>query len=232
MGQLISVRFLAFSGLFNSWHALGNMGRSMRSPVNAEGLVFHKLMGTGAGNGFSIIPDFSQYAWLSVWENEVHANRFFEQDRQWKELSGRCSHVFGWDAVPLRGHGTWNGKQPFIFSEKKEKWSGNVAVITRASIRRAQALRFWWRVPAASRAFPVHQGLIYAKGVGELPLVEQATLSLWENVESLQTYAYKREEHVKVIEETRRFNWYSEEMFVRMGVVRTIGAFPSRKLVT
>lgn len=228
MGQLITVRFLNFNGLSNRWHALGNMGRSMLNPVNADGLVFQKLMGTGAGNGFSIFPDFSKYVWLSVWEEEVHANRFFERDRQWKQLSSRCRDEFGWDAVPLRGHGTWNGKQPFIFSETKEKWSGNVAVITRASIRRSQTLRFWWRVPSASRAFPVHKGLIYAKGVGELPLVEQATLSLWESVESLQHYAYKREEHVKVIAETRKFNWYSEEMFVRMGVVRTIGAFPSR----
>lgn len=225
-GQLVTVRLLKFEGTSSKWHALENMGRSMSAPVSAEGLVFQKLMGTGGGNGFSIFPDFSHYAWLAVWQHERDALRFFDRDSHWHRLSGRSSSVFGWDAVPLRGHGTWNGKQPFIFTENRDQWQGPVAVITRASIRRSQTLRFWWRVPAASRAFPLHQGLLYAKGVGELPLVEQATVSLWENIQFLQQFAYKREEHVRVIAETRKYDWYSEEMFIRTGVVKIIGELP------
>jgi hypothetical protein len=34
-----------------------------------SGLKFYKLLGTGAGAGFSLYPDFSTYSILCVWDN-------------------------------------------------------------------------------------------------------------------------------------------------------------------
>ncbi|MEY3855064.1 MAG: Spheroidene monooxygenase, partial [Bacteroidota bacterium] len=62
----------------------------------------------------------------------------------------------------------------------------------------------------------------FAKGVGEFPLTEQATCSLWESAAHIDAFAYKSNEHSPMIKKTRQFNWYREEMFVRMKVLRTL----------
>ena len=38
--------------------------------LNHDGLKFIKLLGTGSKDGFSIIPDFTSYVMISVWEND------------------------------------------------------------------------------------------------------------------------------------------------------------------
>ena len=65
-------------------------------------------------------------------------------------------------------------------------------------------------------------GLILAKGVGEFPLTEQATCRLWESAAHIDDFAYKSKEHSPMIKKTRQYNWYKEEMFVRMKVLRTL----------
>jgi len=78
-------------------------------------------------------------------------------------------------------------------------------------------------VPGSSKGLENQPGLIFAKGVGELPLVEQATLSLWDNVQAVQTFAYKGKSHAPMVRKTRETGWYSEEMFVRMAVTDEFG---------
>ncbi len=221
-GHFITIRFLLFKGFQAKRFAFAEMGRSLVSGWKAPGMVFSKHLGTGAGNGFSIMPNFGLYAWLGVWESAEHAERFFAQDSRWLEFSQKSNEVSGWDAVPMKGKGTWNGLQPFDFSADDEVWDGPVAVITRASIRWSKSLLFWWNVPSASKHLEGKQGLKYAKGVGELPLFEQATFSLWESARNLDQFAYQSKEHAPMIKKTRKYEWYSEEMFVRMRVVKEV----------
>jgi hypothetical protein len=223
-GQFITIRFLSFKGFQAKRFAFAEMGRSLVSGWSADGLVFSKHLGTGAGNGFSILPNFGLYAWLGVWESPKHAERFFESNSRWLQLSAFSDHISGWDAVPMKGKGTWNGLQPFDFSAPDEAWDGPVAVITRASIRWSKSLLFWWNVPSASKHLEGKQGLKYAKGVGELPLFEQATFSLWESAHNLDQFAYQSKEHAPMIKKTRKYDWYSEEMFVRMKVVKLVAS--------
>ncbi len=221
-GHFITIRFLSFKGFQSKRYAFAEMGRSLVSGWKAPGMVFSKHLGTGAGNGFSIMPNFGLYAWLGVWESAEHAERFFAQDSRWLEFSQKSNEVSGWDAVPMKGKGTWNGLQPFDFSADDEVWDGPVAVITRASIRWSKSLLFWWNVPSASKHLEGKQGLKYAKGVGELPLFEQATFSLWESARNLDQFAYQSKEHAPMIKKTRKYDWYKEEMFVRMRVVKEV----------
>jgi heme-degrading monooxygenase HmoA len=51
--------------------------------------------------------------------------------------------------------------------------------------------------------------------VGELPLIYQATLSIWETQEHMRAYAYKNPQHLEAIKKTKELNWYSEELFGR-----------------
>ena len=221
-GQFITIRFLEFNCFSSKRHAFAEMGRSLVTGWSADGMVFSKHLGTGAGNGFSIWPNFGLYAWLGVWESPEHAERFFESNSRWLQFSAFSDQISGWDAIPMKGKGTWNGLQPFDFSAPNEPWDGPVAVITRASIRWSKALLFWWNVPSASKHLEGKQGLKYAKGVGELPLFEQATFSLWESARNLDQFAYQSKEHAPMIKKTRKYDWYSEEMFVRMKVVKLV----------
>ncbi|MFD3275988.1 spheroidene monooxygenase [Aquirufa echingensis] len=218
-GKFVTIRFLNFTGFQAKRHAFAEMGRSLVQCWSAPGLLFAKHLGTGAGNGFSILPNFGLYAWLGVWESPQKAEAFFLTDARWLQLAQQSNSISGWDAIPLKGKGTWNGKQPFDFSDSIPAWDGPVAVITRASIRWHKSLLFWWNVPSASKHLEGKQGLTYAKGVGEFPLLEQATFSLWESSSNLDQFAYQSKEHAPMIKKTRQYDWYSEEMFVRMGVV-------------
>ncbi len=219
-GKFITIRFLSFKGFTAKKSAFAEMGRSLLHTWSAPGLVFAKHLGTGAGNGFSVLPNLGLYAWLGVWESPEQAEQFFESDTRWLTFVHDSNGISGWDAIPLKGKGTWNAKQPFDFTSTDLNWDGPVAVITRASIRWHKSLLFWWNVPSASKHLEGKQGLLYAKGVGEFPLLEQATFSLWESAANLDQFAYHSKEHAPMIKKTRKYDWYSEEMFVRMGVVK------------
>jgi len=52
------------------------MGGGPRLVKNTKGLLFFKLLGTGK-KGFSVLPDWSEYAFLAVWESEDDAGLFF-----------------------------------------------------------------------------------------------------------------------------------------------------------
>lgn len=219
-GKFITIRFLTFSGFSARRLAFAEMGRSLVRGWSAPGLVFAKQLGTGAGNGFSIFPDFGLYAWLGVWDSPESAYTFFESNSRWLDLISHSSEMSGWDGEPLKGKGTWNNVSPFDFSDADAEWTGSIAVITRASIRWYKSLLFWWNVPSASKHLEGKEGLLYAKGVGELPLLEQATFSLWDSAKRLDQFAYQSKEHVPMIKKTRQYDWYKEEMFVRMKVVK------------
>jgi hypothetical protein len=226
-GRHIAVRFMTFSGFKARWRAFGGMGLSLRHGLQAPGLCFGKMLGSGAGNGFSIWPDWGTYAWFTVWERAEDAEAFFATDAMLTDLRGYASSEWGFTAQPIRAHGTWNGVQPFDLDPSAQPALGaRLAVLTRASIKRSQAWRFWWNVPSASRHVERHSGLRFAKGVGEYPLIEQATLSLWNSAEELDAFAYQSHQHRPMVQKTRKHGWYSEEMFVRMEVLSMFGELP------
>lgn len=68
-----------------------------------------------------------------------------------------------------------------------------------------------------------HPGLIFSVGIGELPLIQQATFSIWENIEAMTDYAYKSPQHKKVIQMTQKINWYKEELFARFLITKIEG---------
>jgi hypothetical protein len=65
--------------------------------------------------------------------------------------------------------------------------------------------------------------------VGEIPLFEQATLSLWNSQKELNDFAYKSRQHAPVVKKTRDYNWYSEELFLRMRIIDKFGENLSKK---
>lgn len=225
MSQVTSVEVFRYSGFQNKRWALAQMREFHPGMKNVPGLVFYKLLGSGAGNGFSIWPDFSTFVLLTVWENREARESFQTENSSYMEMCDRSTERSGALLRAKRGHGTWNGGQPFEFSQEEDS-NLPLAVLTRASISRKKALKFWRRVPAVSRRITEQPGLLWAKGVGELPLVEQATLSIWKDAEVLQKFAYGHGgRHQPMVKMTREVGWYSEEMFVRFDVLEWEGSF-------
>ncbi|MEQ8471073.1 MAG: spheroidene monooxygenase [Marinoscillum sp.] len=182
-------------------------------------------MGTGKGNGFNPWPDFSTYAIVQVWENEQYAHQFFEDAtilERYKRHSAERWIVLMKNIV---AKGKWSGARPFTASDSLHPDNPYLAIITRATIRKTKLGKFWRYVPTSHRPLADNPGLIYTKGIGEVPVLQMATFSLWENEEALKAFAYQSKEHTKAIQMTRELNWYSEELFARFQPFASYGTW-------
>lgn len=212
--QVTTISIFHFQGWKNKFRALSQMGLAPARMRNAPGLSFFKLLGSGGENGFSIRPNFGTYALLGVWDCEADAERFFQEHPAFQDYRSLAA---SWKTIYLRNtaaHGAWDGQAPFqaagVFDPTEP-----VAVITRATIRRRHLWRFWRFVPSVSRDVENRPGLRLAIGIGELPLLQQATFSLWDSGRQMLDYAYRRPEHSAMVRKTRELGWYKEELFAR-----------------
>jgi len=203
--------------------ALAQMATAPPRLRRVAGLRFFQLLGSGAANGFGFWPNLRRYGFIATWARAEDAATFFAGHPVWAAYTQRSLETWTADLAPLQAHGAWNGTNPFADDLAAPGGVGPVAVLTRASIRLRRAPRFWRFVEPTSRALVGAEGLRLAIGLGELPLVRQATFSVWESAAAMQQYAYHDARHREVIQLTRREGWYSEELFARFQVLRSTG---------
>jgi hypothetical protein len=183
---------------------------------------FWKLLGCGKNGTFDIHPDHQQWGLMAVWENEVDFIDFKQHS-----LIAKWWRFFGeeqWSVLlePTESHGKWSGKKPFG-DPKIRGHEGMVGVLTRATIRPTKLKNFWKNVPKVSAIMGDAKGFITSVGIGEAPLMMQATFSVWESLEDVKTFAYKDAAHAEVIQLTRKEDWYSEELFARFKIIKSEG---------
>ena len=213
----VSLTFFYFSK--NQFWAFKQMGVGYRQLKNVEGLRFKKLLGTGGGAGFSLRPDFSTYAFLGVWESQATAEVFLSQHPFMHSYLKKASAHRTLQLQPFQTAGLWDKQNPFQPALKEApKATQAVAIITRASLRWSRLRAFWKSVPAASKAIASAQGIQFYKGIGEWPWIQQATVSIWDNLEAVEQFAYKGS-HAKIIKKTRQQKWYAEDMFSRFVIL-------------
>ena len=202
------------------WWAFGQMGR--RTLENPAGATFSRMLGCGR-KGFNIVPDFRQYAFLADWENDQCAGDFFAS-ALFKNYLSRATEHYTLKMQPLQVHGQWDGAEPFRVPDNFGKnYHGPVVVLTRAKINFAKLLDFWRHVPRAHASLDKSEGVLLALGIGENPVTQQATLSVWDSVESLTQFAYQRPGHREVVKRTRQRGWYGEDLFARFVPVAELG---------
>lgn len=204
------------------WWAFKQMPAAKRVLAEQPGLTFGKLMGTGSGEGFSIWPDFGTYALLTVWEDPKDRH-YFENHSWYQALRFNSESFTKLELRPLSSKGSWQGANPFQEESLAPEGLPYTMVLTRARIRTARLPQFWQNVPQVSKVIKRTPGLLYSKGVGEWPLIEQATVSFWQDQAAIDTFAYRKHEHQSVIKKTHRYNWYSEELFARFQVLSLSG---------
>lgn len=201
-----------------------------RIPLLLNGkLSFWRLMGCGKNGTFDKQPDLKQWALLGVLDEKSMKDPalFGDHPELLREIFGRF--IAGWIRYfsskshsyilqPIESHGLWNGKQVFGDLPKSSEYDGEIAVMTRATIRLAKLGRFWQHVPDAANEMANAPGFINSYGVGEWPWIKQATFSIWSSKAAMRDFAYKSHHHKEIIRKTHAEKWYSEEMFVRFRV--------------
>ena len=224
MSAITTITLFKFSGFWNKTWAFGQMQFAHASIRKTHGLTFYKLMGSGKDPGFNPLPDWGVYALLCNWENEAAANDFLHQAPIFKRYQDHTTEQWTIFMKPLHAKGLWSGVNPFTPSTDLDETNPLIAVITRATIRKKNLIQFWRYVPISQHPI-IHgcEGLIYTKGIGEAPLVQMATFSIWRSIEDLKNFAYNSPEHKEAIAKTHRIDWYKEEMFARFQPYKSIG---------
>lgn len=184
------------------------------------GLKFYKLLGTGAGAGFSLFPDFSTYSILCVWDDFQAANNFITNSQHSSKISEKAFTRNDYFLKPVHSHGKWNGINPFnsLIDSDFDK-TKPIAIITRATLNFSKLIEFWRSVPKASNAIKSAKGVSWFKGIGEVPFIQQATFSIWKNLESVTNFAYKNMNHAEIVKKTRKRRWYKEDLFSRFEII-------------
>ncbi len=181
------------------------------------GVLFARAMGCGKGVAFSILPDWSRYAVMlecgTAYDEERLCNmESFTSLRRAAKVHRRI------ELKPVRKKGAWDGRDPFELRQDDGK-EGRVAVLTRASIALPRIPLFIQQSREATQALQAAPGLVFSLGMGEYPLMRQATFSIWESDADMVAYAYKDARHVAAIAAKARQSMFTEEMFVRFRIV-------------
>lgn len=223
MSQITTLSFFKFTTVTGRFWAFWMMQFAHGPMSRVDGLETYKLMGSGK-SGFNPLPDWSTYAILQVWENEGAADTFFRQSSLMHRYQRQSSRRWTVYLKNISSKGEWGSSNPFRVSDLLKAENPYLAVLTRATIKKRMLLKFWRSVPESQKSLEGNAGLLYTKGVGEVPFSQMATFSLWKDKESLMRFAYGSEGHKKAIRKTRELNWYKEELFSRFQPYRTEGA--------
>lgn len=200
--------------------ALSRMALNRRTVRAFPGVTFSKLLGCGTGERFTP-SDADPLRWgllVTIDDNQVEAFDKSVFISQWRKNSRSEFRAL---LSPISSHGQWSKRDPFPVSTKSG--DGAIVAITRARISFLGNFRFWRAVPPVTTSLHKSPGLISAIGIGEAPIGLQGTFSLWESAQTLRDFAYKGEAHSQVIADTKKYRWYSEELFARFAVLELRG---------
>lgn len=223
MRTITTVSSFQFADRAHRWKAFTLMPQAPEILAKVPSLDFGKMLGSGAGQGFSVWPDWSTYFVLACWSSRRRAEEALEKETFWQRLRAYSTKESTLWLKPYQSKGSWNGINPFP-TDGEVAPREQIAVLTRASIKPKLLHRFWWKVPGVSRYMKDMPGLLYAKGIGERPLLEQATISIWDSAQVMKAFAYQGEKHAEVVRKTRELDWYKEELFARFQVEEIRGS--------
>jgi len=229
--QITTITFFKYIDSKDKLWAFTMMQYAHKALNPVKGMLFYKLMGSGKGLGFNPLPDWSVYSLLQIWESEQAAFEFFTNNELLNKYKQHTHEIWTIYLKNKTSVGIWSGVQPFEKSNTLAERNTMVAVITRATIKLNKLIAFWRFVPIAQKPLKKVDGLIYTKGIGEMPLLQMCTFSIWENAEALKQFAYKSKEHRMAIEKTRSLKWYKEELFARFQPYKSVGVWQGKNLL-
>ena len=176
------------------------------------GLRFFKILGSGHEGGFGMRPSGSRQGLFCVFDDDTAADVFLDSAPVVAAYRARAREYFAVKLRAFSSRGSWAGVGLPLSAQAPA--AGPIAALTRASIRPAVAWSFWNKAPPAERALERAQGCLLAAGLGEAPVLRQATFSLWDSVQCMDAYA-RSGAHLEAIKAAHQHRYFSESMFVR-----------------
>jgi len=207
--------------------AILRMALHRRAVRSMPGVRFAKLLGTGSARTFTPRDaDSRHWGVLACWDDPDGPERFADSAvaAAWARTATESA---AWVMRPLSSKGRWAGEEPFG-RPAPTRWAGPVAAITRGRIKPRMWRTFWSAVPPVALDVRTGGGLTFALGIGEAPLGLQGTFSTWADGAAMTDFAYRRSPHRAVIDQTRKLDWYSEELFARFALLSARGTYADR----
>ena len=236
--QVVSLSFFRFRGLAAQAWAFSQMQASRGPLAKTPEIGFHKMLGTGTGEGFTPYPNFSVYSILAVWPSLEIAEHQIARSPVYNNY--RDHSVEDWTVYlgTTRVRGAWAGVAPFTLpgqnvsepdgSDEKDPY---LAVLTRASVKPRHVMKFWRHVPNIEDTIREQDRLLFKMGLGEIPWLHQVTFSIWDDAEAMKAFAYKGY-HSAAVEAVRAEGWFTEELFARFRVLGTDGTWEGQDPLT
>ena len=205
---------------------MSQMQLAVAALQQVPGLRFFKMLGTG--RRFHYFPNFSVYSLLAVWEDQAQAQQFFQTSPLFQSFTERSEEHWTLYLKNYQAHGHWSGQQPFVSAIDAPGADQPVAVLTRATLNLARLRSFWRQALRINRQFAEHTDCWLSLGIGEWPVVQQATFSLWKNTDSMKRFAYNNHLHKEAIRGTRQHHWFTEDLFARFVPIGSEGSWGGR----
>lgn len=204
------------------------MGLDRPVLARTPGLRFARMLGTGAGDRMSLSADLRRWALLAFWESDAALDDFLERSEVTRRWDALGAERYDLRLATIRAQGSW-GRASFNVRGAGAVPPGSpVAILTRAAIRPARLAAFWRAVPTPAIDASGHPSLLATVGIGDVPVLRQATFSLWDSLDGARDYAYHRGPHREVIARRRAEDWYSSELFARFVPLSASGTWGGR----
>lgn len=206
--------------------ALAHLGLDRRPLTHTPGLRFWRLLGVGKGRAFDPHADLQRYAMFTVWDSFAALKQFEANSPVMRRIQQHADEMWTVHMHPVRWHGKWGGHDPLAgMPPAPPPEPGPWIILTRATIHPIKIRAFLNAVPAVSEHLLQQPHLLNSVGVGEAPLLYQATLSVWRSLPSVTSFAYGSAPHFEVVRRTRSEQWYREELFARFRPVTSMGTW-------
>lgn len=194
-------------------------------PERVPGLRFMKTLGSGREGGFGLWPSPSHQGVFCLFDHDQAAADFVARSAlvdRYRHASSECLLL---TLRPASARGSWDGVT--LASGPEIAAGAPLAALTRASIRPLAAPAFWAYAPAAQASLSGAPGCELAIGLGEAPLLRQATFSLWRDAAAMDAYA-RTGAHQRAISAAWQRRFFSESMFVRFSPLAIEGVWQGR----
>jgi len=223
--QVVSLSFYRFDSFAARVWAFTMMGFARWPMRRTPDIGFWKLCGSGTGEGFSLKPNLSVYAILATWPDKAAAERETARGvfARYKSTAAEDWTVF---LSPTSVRGDWSGAHPFIAQGHAPTGPpiGPIAALTRATVKPGMARHFWRRVPNISAVIGTDPSVLFKLGIGERPLVQQVTFSIWPDAAAMNNFT-RTGPHAEAIKAVRNDGWFSEELYARFTLLSDRGTW-------
>jgi spheroidene monooxygenase len=190
--------------------------------LKKKGLRHWKLMGSGAGEGFSTRPNFSVYALMCVWDDEAAARNALASSEPFGRFRRNSDECVTLTLEPTQARGAWDGA-PVFGDAGFASPEGVIVALTRATLKLRHLGEFWSKVPAISDVASAETRQHFMTGMGEIPWLHQVTFSIWSDETAMRAFSIHSRTHGEAVKLAYSKGWFKEYLFARFNLKRIDG---------